>query len=174
MILTLIQNAHLDTAVISQAEGGEVCFRDESGQTLLRTSGRGGTWQIVPEGACRLLAPSSAPLTPGQILPLQLHERSALLMVHSRLQHGKFTHLAIPDMMDVTIGSARDNAIVYTVAQVSAHHACLRYTHGAWQLQAVTGAVYVNGKRTRERPLSAGDAVTVMGLTLIPFPADWP
>lgn len=107
---------------------------------------------------------------PGQILPLQVHGRSALLMVHSRLQHGKFTHLAIPDMMDVTIGSARDNAIVYTVAQVSAHHACLRYTHGAWQLQAVTGAVYVNGKRTRERPLSDGDAVTVMGLTLIPFP----
>lgn len=42
MILTLIQNARLDTAVIPQAEGGEVCLRDESGQTLLRASGRGG------------------------------------------------------------------------------------------------------------------------------------
>ncbi|MGN0762855.1 MAG: hypothetical protein ACI4MK_05685, partial [Aristaeellaceae bacterium] len=106
MILTLIQNARLDTAVIPQAEGGEVYLRDESGQTLLRFLGRGGAWQLVPEGACRLLSPSSAPLAPGQILPMQVHGRSALLMVHSRLQHGKFTHLTLPDMMDVTIGSA--------------------------------------------------------------------
>ena len=74
--------------------------------------------------------------------------------------------------VDVTIGRADDNSMVYASQFVSSHHACLMYRDGKMYVQDLgsTNGVFINGLRAASRQtyeLQSGDAVSILGLTIV-------
>ena len=104
-----------------------------------------------------------------QALPLG-QGRGALLLAQENGAAGKLARMRVPEVMDVTVGSARDNSIVFTAPTAAPRQLTLRHRHGSWELHAPEGAVYVNSERSRGGRLAPGDEVFTMGLTLVPFP----
>lgn len=168
MILTFVDAQGLRRVTIPEVADGQISVRDPAGKEALQVVARNGAWRLT---ACSMCTPVDAlpeRLMGGQFLRLRWREKGALLLVQDRRTAGKYVRLNVPDVMELTVGSAKDNSILLSVPMVMAHHLKLSHHHGVWQLHAI-GAVYVNGRRTMEKALRLGDAVWVMGLTIIPF-----
>lgn len=168
MILTLVETQSLSRTALPEIADGQIDICDQMGEQVFRVLGRSGAWCLSACGKCLLVDPMPEKLTDGLILRLRWKGRGAILLAQDNRAAGKYTRLCVPEVMDITVGSAKDNSIIYSAPMIEQRHLTLQHRRKTWLLRA-TGAVYVNGKRVREKELQPGDAVWVMGLTLIPF-----
>lgn len=168
MILTLVETQSLSRITLPEIADGQTEVCDQTGERVFSVLGRGGEWHLSADGRCMLLDPLPEKLTDGLVLHIRWKGRGTILLAQDQRAAGKYTRLRVPDVMDMTVGSAEDNSIIYSSPMIAQRHLTLKRRGDTWLLQA-NDAVYVNGRRVRDKALRPGDAVWAMGLTLIPF-----
>ena len=170
MILTFVEAQSLARTPLPELADGVVRICDRAGRDVLHAQGKSGAWRLSPCAGCVPAAPLPERVTGGMFLRLTWQGRGALLLAQENGAAGKLARMGVPEVMDVTVGSARDNSIVFAAPTVAPRQLTLRHRRGSWELHAPEGAVYVNGRRSRGGRLAPGDEVFTMGLMLIPFP----
>jgi len=108
-------------------------------------------------------APASPAAPPGPSKPTRAVVKPMIMVMGGPLD-GKI----IPVVGKVTVGSAKDNDLVFEVAGIEPHHAALLESKGAASVKPLEGAVRVNGAGiSGEEPLSKGDAIEVSDILMV-------
>ena len=168
MILTFVEAQSLSRLALPEIADGQIDVCDQMGERVFRVLGRSGAWYLSASSQCMLMDPLPQKLSDGMMLRLRWKGRGAILLAQDNRAAGKYTRLCVPEVMDITVGSAKDNSVIFSSPLIQPRHLTLQRRRDTWLLRAA-GAVYVNGRRVHEKVLEPGDAVWAMGLTLVPF-----
>ena len=160
--------------------GGAHWIRDALGRDLVFAEGAEGRWTIEPaEGlAIRGLAPDARPmltLDPARFSAFNLdaEDGSAWCVVCYPDSDASLTGrlYGFAGSLEMSIGRASDNDIIYASGFVSGHHARLAFQAGVWTLTDTgsTNGTFVNGERVpagESRYLAFGDTVSILGFNI--------
>ena len=136
--------------------------RDEG----LRPSACGSTpgWRSCEDGA------GTAPLQPTQLMPAAapapVPAPLPVQQLRARIElEGASCYL---DRDVATMGRGLDNDVVVEDRRVSRHHARLQRGPRGWEIMdlASTNGTFVNGRAVKQRPIEAGETISLGGLEM--------
>ena len=182
MLVAVQSRDRLVNTALPSSVGGARWITDAEGTRLLYAEGRAGRWRLEPASGLviRGAAAESGAVKADPNQPLVVNIDSAngadgltwcvLLRPDDEASRTCATY-AFEGDVDLAIGRAPDNDLVYNDVFVSAHHLGLSYAHGSWTVVDFGSAngVFVNGWRIPSRmprSLAFGDVVSVLGLNI--------
>ncbi len=176
MLVTVQSAESVSTIALPEEVRGAYGIRDAAGTEVALAEAATAQWSVRPAARCRFVASSEeALLVPNdQALIFALEGEGGTWTIVCRPSHegDKTTQmLRVAHDAHITIGRARDNALVYDSCYVSAHHAELAYLRDSFTLMDLrsSNGVFLNGRRipcavaVRVEP---GDIVSILGLRI--------
>jgi len=181
MLVTIIKKDCINSTTLPEKISGQywLLSNDEYGKNyhLISIEGINGKWYLKSSKFAKVLDSSNS-IIKTQILDtmsfcsvlIQNSNEKAFVFTEPLTENRqKFTKYVANQDLEINIGRAEDNQIVFASRFVSSYHASLIFKGNQWSIKDIksTNGTYVNGYRIQSQTLLPGDVVYIMGLKII-------
>lgn len=157
---------------------GRFRFKNSSGEadcSFIHFEAKGGKWFACCEEFAYFTTyeravRSSVEIRDKLMLPL-FNEGDQYILFSEYVSRDSYAYhnYFLTEDVTISIGRLPDNDICFPNSYVSGHHAILQFEENKWYIkdEESTNGIYVNGRKTQETELFAGDRVYIFGLNLV-------
>lgn len=194
LVVTLIGKNSIHKVALPEIAVGNYWLSDKSSEVekkLINIEGRNGSWQIVSNSYSKIINPrwikannekagnnfepkviSKAILTNYSMNYISLGNSDELYILYcAPIYENNFERLEIKSTSEVSIGSGKDNDIMYDNPLTKSKHARIFYFNGRWTIENLDSqfGTFVNDNpvSTDNQILFNGDVIFIMGLKII-------
>lgn len=175
MLITVQSDASTALSALPDDARGAYWIKDAAQRKVAFAEAEDGAWLVRPARGMRLTSGGSEgqvliPRAEARIFALEDDADAWLVICRPSTKGDKTTRiLGFAKDLELPIGRAADNAIIYPSQYISSHHATLSFAQGAFSLldHGSSNGVFLNGRRVTQgvpTGLNIGDVVTILGL----------